>query len=125
MCPISPPPSLPNLATPPNFAGSMHHVREVMDQTILDERELSQQWTAHSHYLKQLLNLKRFALAGKKVKAWIEDRGTNFLTANTGIGIDVASTELLLATHDAFETSAEVGLALRLTVAAGSSFCWM
>lgn len=83
---------------------------------MLDERGLSQQWTAHSHYLKQLLNLKRFALAGKKVKAWIEDRGTSFLTAYTGIGTDVASAKLLLATHDTFEASAEVGLALRLTV---------
>lgn len=103
------------LATSPNFSGSIHHVREVMDQAVLDEQGLSQQWNTHSLYLKQLLNLKKFALAGKKVKLWIEDRGANFLTVNTGIGTDLASAELLLKAHDKFEASAEVGLALRMT----------
>ena len=89
---------------------------------MLDEQGLSQKWTAHSQYLKQLLNLKRFALAGKKVKSWIADRGTNFLTTNTGIGTDLASAELLLKSHDKFEASAEVSQPFIVT---RSGSCWI
>ena len=114
-------------ATSPNFSGSIHHVREVMDQAALDEQGLSQQWASHSLYLKKLLNLKKFALAGKKVKSWIADRGANFLTVNTGIGTNLASAELLLKSHDKFEASAEVGLKLTVTdrsCCAVSRYCW-
>ena len=98
-----------------------------MDQAALDEQGLSQQWASHSLYLKQLLNLKKFALAGKKVKSWIADRGANFLTVNTGIGTNLASAELLLKSHDKFEASAEVGLKLTVTDGsrcAVSRYCW-
>lgn len=91
-----------------------------MDKASLDEQGLSQKWMAHSQYLKQLLNLKRFALAGKKVKSWIADRGANFLTTNTGIGTDLASAELLLKSHDKFEASAEVSE----STASRCGYCW-